>query len=97
MNLLCFFLLLLADTDLEHLLPGILECLMVVALNGVFHISIRVYVLRKDRHQRETLVTNRAERTKSLHVRDCHNIVRLSQIRRLCEQAASRHPASDYK
>jgi hypothetical protein len=70
--LLCFFLLLLTDADLEHLLPGILESFMIVTLNGVFHISIRIDVLREDCHQREILVTNRAERTKSFHVRDCH-------------------------
>jgi hypothetical protein len=80
MRLLCFLLLLLTDADLEHLLLGFLIGLMIVARNRVLDIGIRISVLGQDGHQCEILVANRAERAKALHVRDCHNKFRLTQI-----------------
>jgi hypothetical protein len=80
MRLLSFLLLLLTDADLEHLLLGFLICLMIVTRNRVLDVSIGISVLGQDSHQCETLVANRAERAKALHVRDCHNILRLTQI-----------------
>lgn len=71
-KLLRFFLLLLADADLEMLLLGFLKSLVVVTLYGAGQIRVDIGIPGQDGHNGEAFVASRAKRTKPLYVRDCH-------------------------
>ena len=71
-ELLRLLLLLLSDADLEVLLLGFLECLVVVPRDRIAQIGVDIGVLGQDGHNREALVASRAERPEALYVRDCH-------------------------
>ena len=74
-----FFLLLLADADLEVLLFGFLERLVIVARDSIVQKVIHAGALGKDHHHGEILVALRAEGAKPLDVGDCHNHSRITR------------------
>src|ERR1700691_2879384 len=71
-ELLRFLLLLLADADLESLLLGFLERLVIVTRHGIGEIPVHIGVLGQHRHDGESLVAGGAERPEPFHVWNCH-------------------------
>ena len=74
-ELLRFFLLLLADADLEVLQLRFLKRLVIVARHDIGKIGVDVGVLRQDGHYRKAIVAGRAERAEALNVGDCHTFL----------------------
>ena len=68
-----FALLLLSDADLEVLLLGFLERLVIVARHGFRQVLIHVRLLGQDGHQGETVIAGWAKGPEPLHIRNCHN------------------------
>ncbi len=74
-----FFLLLLADADLEVLLFGFLERLMIVARDSIGKIVFHAGALGKDHHHGEVFIAFRAEGAEPFDVGNCHNPLRITR------------------
>ncbi len=84
-GLLGLLLLLLADADLVHRGFGVLKRLVVVTRDRFFEVGLRIHTGGQDRHQSVGIIAGRAEGTKTLNIRNCHNKVRLTQLTRLLQ------------
>src|SRR5438105_4451411 len=71
-GLLRLALLLLSDADLEVLLLGFLEGLVIVARDSIGQIRTDVRAARKNDHDREVLIASGAVRAEAFDVRNCH-------------------------